>query len=786
MSIGQQIQRFHNQMFNRRLLSLVCTALIVWAVLPSAEAGEVRLKNGFRIEGLPFQIQGLNAKVVRDSGTITSHPIWGVEDGFRRYFVARSQVEGAPGKVIGGVFVPPSGVRMDADLSRYETFRLKQPKRNRRTTPTVIGSFTADPFNEHGRRTVNLAGLSQAVVEGITKITPHYLWIEGVNLQWEHGIATTSIQPATLHAIIQNAIDPTDPTDRLAVCNFYIAANMYQKAGAELKSLLEDHPELKEKFSPVENNLRQQQARVLLAELRRRQASGQHQLAMKAVKQFPIDKLGAEARRDIRDLEADYQSRRDVLEMVRSRLGDLQAELPDGPLQTRIAAIRVELRNQIGFNSMDRLQPFINLEGLDAKQQLSLAFSGWLLGGANAITNLDETLNLWQARFLILEILRTNQESTREELLKELTKLEGVGHERIRQMIPRLPPLIESPELETDRRLTVELAARDGDNPTAYTVVLPPEYSPNHVYPMIVTLRPQGRSIENQISFWAGTDDQPGQAQRHGYIVIAPHYIDEEHPKYEHDARSHQVVLDAIIDARKRFKVDSDRVFLTGHGMGGDAAIDLGMSHPDYFAGVLPFTALVGDIASWYYQNSVGLAWYVVAGELDRNSLEHNAMVFNNMMRKRHNIVYVEYIGRGYEHYYEEIHRVFEWMSLQKRNGWPKEMEFNVRRPRDNRFYWVHAFGLPKAITQPSSRPRTMALNVRVSEGNTMRISSGASFHDIFLSPEIVDFDKKLTVRKGQLRKFSGFPTPSIEDTLDGLRETGDRQQLRWQRLRID
>ena len=79
-----------------------------------------------------------------------------------------------------------------------------------------------------------------------------------------------------------------------------------------------------------------------------------------------------------------------------------------------------------------------------------------------------------------------------------------------------------------------------------------------------------------------------------------------------------------------------------------------------------------------------------------------------------------------------------------------------------------------------------MALNVRVSEGNTMRISSGASFHDIFLSPEIVDFNKKLTVRKGQQRKFSGFLTPSIEDTLVGLRETGDRQQLRWQRLRID
>lgn len=786
MSNGQSLNQIRPDRVAIRLRMVICLVLGVSGGLSSVDAGEVRLKNGFRIEGLPFQCQGLTAKVVRESGTISSHPIWGIEDGFRRYFVARSQVEGAPGRVVGGIFVPPSGVKMDADLSRYETFTLQQPRRNRRTTPSVIGSYTADPFSEHGRRTVNLAGLREPVIEGITKITPHYLWIEAVNLQWEHGIATTSIPPDTLHAILQNAIDTSDPTDRLAVCNFYIAAQMYEQAATELKSLLADHPDLKDQFSPVENNLRQQQARVLLTELRRRQAAGQHQLAMKAAKQFPIDKLGAEARRDIRDLEDDYESRRDILEMVQSRLGDLQAELPVGPLQKRIAAMRGELRDQIDFNSIDRLQPFINLQGLTAKQQLALAFSGWLLGPANAITDLDETLNLWQARFLILQIMRTDQELTRQNLLQDLKKLEAIGHERVRQLIPQLPPLIESPDLVSSRPLTIELAARGEDKPTAYTVILPPEYSPNHLYPMIVTLRPQRRNIENQLSFWAGTQDQPGQAQRHGYIVIAPHYLDQDHPKYEHDARSHQVVLDAIVDARKRFKVDSDRVFLTGHGMGGDAAIDIGMSHPDYFAGVLPFTALVSDISNWYWKNSVGLGWYFVTGELDRNSLDHNAMVLNKMMRKRHNLVYVEYIGRGYEHYYEEIHRVFEWMSLQKRNAWPTVMEFNVKRPRDNRFYWVHAFGLPKAVTRPSTNSRPMALNVRVSDGNTMRITSGASFHDIFLSPKIVDFDKKLTVLKGSRKKFNGFLTPSIEDTLDALRETGDRQQLRWQRLRIN
>lgn len=769
-----------------RFVVLCCLVL----QLTTAHAGEVELTNGFTIQGTPFRISGLNNKVARATGATNSYPVWAVEDGFRRYFISRSMVKGGRGSIVGTApnqqYVPPSGVKMDADLSRYEKFDLPQQRKNRRTTPSVIGSMTVDSdFNEHGRRIVNLAGVKFPVIQGVTRITPQYVKIEGLNLQWECGLATTSIPPNTLHSMIENAIDTTDPTDRLAVINFYIEAQMYDKAATELSSLLVDHPDLAD-FKPVENNLRQQQARVLLAELRRRQRAGQHQLAMKAARQFPLKDLAAEALRDVRDLLEEYDEKRDFVDTVHSRLGDLQSELPKGQLQNRVVAIRGELRAQIDFNSIDRLTPFMNLEGLTAEEQLALAISGWLLGSADAITDLKQALNLWDARFLILEIVRTKEETTRQELTRDLEKLEGVGHAQILKLIPRLPPLIESAGVKVGQTLTIELAARDGQKPTAYSVVLPPEYSVNHVYPTIVTLRPQGRSIENQLSFWAGTAQQPGQAQRHGYIVIAPHYIDEQHPKYEHDARAHQVVIDAIVDARKRFQIDSDRVFLTGHGMGADAAIDLGMARPHEFAGVLPIIGTFSPISNWYFENSVDLGWYFVTGELARSSLEYNASYLDKMMGRRLDVVCVEYIGRGYEHYYEEIHRMFEWMSFQKRDAWPSEINATIKRPRDNRFYWLQAYGLPAALVQPSIKPKSMPFKARVSNGNTLKITSGAAYHDVYLSPDIVDFDRDLTVIKGGRRKFSGGIKPSISDTLDGLRETGDRQQLRWQRLRIN
>ncbi len=166
-------------------------------------------------------------------------------------------------------------------------------------------------------------------------------------------------------------------------------------------------------------------------------------------------------------------------------------------------------------------------------------------------------------------------------------------------------------------------------------MLLPNEYTPNRAYPLIVALHPQEREAASELSWWGGTAAQPGQSQRHGYIVIAPEYIDEKLKAYDFDARSHYITIKAIHDARKRFHINSDKIFLSGHGMGGDAAFDIGMSHPDLFAGVIPISALAQHYCKWYWQNAKNVPWYVVSGELCRNSLldpDHSAVI-GRMMR---------------------------------------------------------------------------------------------------------------------------------------------------------
>ena len=99
-----------------------------------------------------------------------------------------------------------------------------------------------------------------------------------------------------------------------------------------------------------------------------------------------------------------------------------------------------------------------------------------------------------------------------------------------------------------------------------------------------------------------------GQATRHGYIVIAPVWTKPQQFQYEYSAREHAAVIGALRDACGRFSIDTDRVFLTGHSMGGDAAWDIALAHPDLWAGVVPITALSGKYVERYWQNESAVA----------------------------------------------------------------------------------------------------------------------------------------------------------------------------------
>ena len=331
-----------------------------------------------------------------------------------------------------------------------------------------------------------------------------------------------------------------------------------------------------------------------------------------------------------------------------------------------------------------------------------------------------------------------------------------------------------------------------------YLVQLPPEYSPYRRYGVIVTLNGAGTTPQHQIDWWAGTFNpqlrmRPGQASRHGYIVVAPVWQKEYQRKYEYSLREHACVLNPLRDVFKRYSVDTDKVFLSGHSMGGDAAWDIGLAHPDLWAGVMPIVATSDKYVRLYWENAALLPMYFVGGHNDGNRRAVNAVdwdrYFTRSTVNQWDIMYVEYQGRGHENYHDEIQHLFAWMSRHQRNFFPRDFKVRSMRPWDSFFWYLEAADFPATNMvhpvdwtgerPPRASPATVEGRVLEAPGNGVNVDSTARKVTVWLSPEMVNFDARITVNINN-RDVKGPFQPSLEDLLEDVRTRGDRQHPFW------
>ena len=318
---------------------------------------------------------------------------------------------------------------------------------------------------------------------------------------------------------------------------------------------------------------------------------------------------------------------------------------------------------------------------------------------------------------------------------------------------------------------------------------LPPEYDPLRRYPAVVTLHAAWSTPLNQIEWWAGPARQAGgrqgQAARHGTIIIAPAWAREHQAAYEYSAREHAAVLAAVRGAIKRFAIDTDRVFLSGHSLGGDAAWDIALAHPDLWAGLVAIVPTADRYVTHYWPNARRLPIYVVGGELDRARLLQNATDLDRYFSKGFDVTYVEYRGRGHEHFSDDILRIFDWMGRKRRDFFPAEFEAVTFRPGDRFFWWVEMDSAPpRTVVLPEAWPPSGArpLNIEAKRGvtNSLVVRCGAERIRVWIAPSLVDFTQPLTVSVDGQRIHKGPIAADEEVLLEDLRLRGDRQHPFW------
>jgi enterochelin esterase-like enzyme len=791
------------QQISRRLIRRLCVAMMlcVVALQPAGSgyvlANGVVLQNGVYIEGRPFEVQAVSTSVPANAGAVINRPVMMIDAGMRRYYVPVQSVV---------------NVLEDGGLGAPELFDIPMSRRARIDVFAGVGPMQkVTPFGTDGRRkiTLNFARGPVVIDQGIFEIGPKFMRVSALKYQWEFGVATRSILPKTLDGMIRNVTVQSNPEDRFAIVRFYLQADLFLQALAELDAIGEEFPDLKERVDEFADQARQQLAQKLLDELIDRRDRGQHYLSWLKAKQFPVDGMSAAILRQVRELLADYDTAMEEGEQAIALLGELQGQLKSEEMRAKLEAMRSEVVEKLNYETLPRLRPFLqqaNDPTRTPEEKLALAYSGWVSGDIAAIDSLPLAMNLWQARFEMLRYLRSNDPAQRTQILADLLEIEGVGAESVLSLVPLLPPLINTPDVRAGHATEIVVnkmmaGVSEAAPDVKYHVLLPTEYSPDHIYPMVVALHAVERDPNWELRWWGGTAEKPLQSQRRGYIVIAPEYLDAKETRYGYRPLSHYRVQMALRDARKRFNVDSNRVFLAGHGSGGDAAFDMGNAHPDLFAGVIPITGRVDNLALKIWKNGRRVPWYIVSGQLDRDTFEKNAPIVNQMMIRHFDVLLSEFIGRGYESFYEEIHKLFDWMDLQERQPFREEFTMLTVRPNNNRFYWLKANTLqgagqprgggqngpvvPNRVVKVAARPKI--IDARILAGSpdhtTIVIKSPSRSNTIWLSPDMIDFEIRLSVKFGSRRVYNDFVEASVQHILDDIRLRGDRQRIYQARI---
>ena len=719
------------------------------------------------------------------AGETHLRPIWLIDDGLRRIYIH--------GK--GMVAVDPVDIgEMERNLEFW------QPKPLAGKIVGGLGTIQGvSPFNDYGRRILTVRGPDGGpvrIIQGISEINSRYAKLIALKgkptLNWDMRISTRTLDSSTLNRIFKKRTDQLDLNARLEVVRFFIAAERYQEAKAALQSTIDDFPDEVE-LLPQLAALTKRQAEQLLSEAKDRADAGQYQLARSILEGFPLQEVSRITRIQVEDalkaLNDPAQQATQLMERLRGHVAQLAANQ-----RNSLTAMLDEMEKGLSADTLSRLSDYERLgeaDNLPIDNRVALAIAGWMLGAGSGEQNLSIAISLIQVRKLVAEYLATPDDARRKAILDELGNIEGSEPEYVDRILPLLPPTLPWPEGSPSEQVPgmFQVATES----CQYVIQLPPEYDPLREYPCVVALHESRAPIENQLDWWSGAYREQIQARigygsRSGFIVMAPVWSRPDQRAYEYTPREHQRVLTAVRDAMRRASIDSDRVFIAGHGEGGTAAWDIGLAHPDLWAGMISVSGTPDKTIPHYEPNSRHLPLYMVMGELD--GAKAGGAILNDYMTFNHDAMVVMYRGRGREYFYDEIPRLFEWMSLgsHRRRAMPREIEAATIREGDQFFWWLELGTLkPGVAVDPilwdqASRIRAGKVTASIGPDNQIRVQRGpADLFRLLLRPMtgILDLNQEVIVREGSRTKRVQFDG-SLRTMLEDVRQRADRKRAFW------
>jgi pimeloyl-ACP methyl ester carboxylesterase len=800
----------------RRSPALAAAAAVLAALAAGpARADLIFLKDGFVLQGQVRRESVTQFDPYSKEPVIIPKGFFLVDDGPRKIYFSPSQVR------IVEKMAPPQEERVSG---------LDYVILNPRVPPPILEVLEAPEWDskwERGFRYRSIDG-TVGMRQRVLMVTPYWVRVDAVTkFHWAGAYLTRELGREAVQQLLASAprkdfqprpkeTAPQAAARMLRYVDFCAQAGWFDDAAKELDKLAAAQPDQKERVESARAALRRMQARERFEEIKHLHQAGRALAVRAKLAGFPEKFANTQMLSTLHEIRAECDATDAALKQAGSYLDAVARQLsgPDARvLAEAVAAIRAELDG----SSVERLDAFLgqarqaerqrqkgHKPDLRPEELLSLAVTGWLQGSPSAEARPDAAVRLWKARQMVLAYQRTPEQADRERLLKDYEQEQSsrVGIDEIMQLIPFLPPAEATKDLGTK---PAEVKLGVGRGAVTYHVQLPPEYRHDRPYPVLIALPDAGEAPDKVLARWAEA------AAEQGYVVAVPEWVKGLGGSYSYSEREHDVVLQTLRDLRRRYQVDSDRVFLFGLGEGGKMAFDVGLGHPDLFAGVIPMGADPDGVPLRCWRNAQYLPFYVVNGSRTGDGAKKTRELFDRwiLTGRGYPGLWVEYKGRGVEWLGGEVPNIFDWMR-NKRRAFPLKQlgtdglggsfgnEFCTMRSCDNRFWWLSTRAISPRCLFNSGRPLGQVTAA------TLHGSINPEANDVFLKvaglkqvtvwlgrnargTNMVDFDRPLSVRVGfQAKVYNRRIKPSLAVLLEDLYQRGDRQQMYLAKIDID
>lgn len=822
------------------------------AAVASAPADVVILKDGFVIQGTVRK----ELETVRDPATGRGFSVPRaagfdyIDDGPR--LIVFSSHNRQLGEINKDVKLRPE---YKAYLNRIESRRSSHP------LPFMGGAKSTPDFNAKWRRTIEVKvppnGFDR-IEQQVTYLDPYCCFVVSPTHSWSQAFRTSEMDPQKVRKLLSThpeLAEPDgkpDPLKRIAIARFMKDVGWLFVAKQEVERLKKDVPgplakDAQEQLDKLLKDIDAATAELVVREAELAVNAGRYQYADLLLGAFPEKMADPKALDRATKLMAQVNATKEHYETGRRLLRNLIDEVTGGgaakpflavaggpitpllpnkaatPQLAEMSAAAEEVAANLHPDSTGRIEFFVSLAGQAEREKgqgkpatkkpedlLATAISGWAKGKNGATPDPAAALRIWRARAMVLNYQRAQTLNERNAMLGLSKKENPVSLDELTQIISLLPPAEpENLVLRTGTPVKPgngvpegvykRTSAPFGEHPAGidYFVKLPPEYHHGRAYPVLVVLSYPGLDAEKFMGAVAA------DADKNGYILLAPDWAPAFGRKtgWEWDGADHEFVTAALRDAVRHFTIDNDRVFMIGVGAGADMAMDVGVSHPDLFAGVLA----VGPNPKWqgmfmyYWQNAQKLPMYVVTGELAGDTNTNLRRLFEPWMRRGFPALEVVYRGRGFEWYPAETPVMFDWMNRKKRAngtavlalGTDRPLPWQTMRESDNHFYWLGADKIHPGNLTPDGKAASNVLPAElygdIKGNNLIELRSrGVRTISVWLGRDMIDWSKKLLVTVNGSRP-NGWTPRVVEQDIHVLLEDywhrGDRRMLFLARL---